>query len=398
MDIQSLVLEVEAYVQSHLDRYIHELSELCSIDSDSHHKAGLDEMARVLAARLRGLDMDVTIIEHEQWGNDLLAVMHGDRGEDGGSGGNVVLLGHMDTVYPVGTAAARPVYVEGNTVYGPGVIDMKGNLLTAVYAIEALVIKGYRSFGEIRLLYVSDEEISHRHSQSLLQQAFVDCQAVLALEGARANGNLVSARKGLATYKLSVQGRAAHAGVEPEKGRNAIVELAHQIAQFYSLNGWRDGISINPGTISGGMAPNVIPEYAEVVFDLRFLDHRDRLATEEQWQKVMSNHKVPDVEVVLSMEPDMKEPMVCTPEGMKLIHRAQELAGMLGFTVEYECTGGSGDAGYASQAGIPVLDGLGPIGGEDHSPREYLNRDSIAPRTALLAGLTVSVASQLIRW
>lgn len=281
-------------------------------------------------------------------------------------------------------------------MYGPGVIDMKGCLLAAVYAVEALVTKGYRSFGEIRLLYVSDEEINTRHSKELLQEVFEGCQAVLALEGARANGNLVSARKGLAAYTLSVRGTAAHAGMEPEKGRNAIVEIAHQIAQFYSFNGWRDGITVNPGVISGGIAANVIPDYAEVKLDLRFLSHRDRIATEEQWHEIMSNCKVPDVEVALEILPNMKEPMVCTPEGMQLVQMAQRLANTLGFTLGHELTGGAGDAGYASQCGMPVLDGLGPIGGNDHSPREYLKLDSVAQRAGLLAGLTVSVASSLM--
>ena len=392
MNVQSLVGEVEAYVQAHITRYIEELRELCSIDSDSHHKTGLDEMAYVLAARLRGLDMNVTIVEREQWGNDLLGVMRGN------GGGNVVLLGHTDTVYPVGTAATRPVYVEGNTAYGPGVIDMKGCVLAAIYAIEALVTRGYRSFGEIRLLCVSDEEINTRHSQDLLQRVLQDCQAVLTLEGARANGNLVSARKGSATYTLNVRGKAAHAGVEPEKGRNAIVEISHQIAEFYDLNGWRDGISINPGLVVGGTAANVVPEHAEATIGLRFLNHKDRLATEEQWHKIMSSPRIPDVEVVLEASPNMKEPMVCTPESMKLIQLAQEFASGLGFTLGHELTGGGGDAGYASHCGVPALDGLGPIGGDDHSPREYLRVDSVAPRAALLAGLTASIGSQLIDW
>src|SRR5262249_53482760 len=156
------------------------------------------------------------------------------------------------------------------TAYGPGVIDMKGCVLAAIYAIEALMTKGYRSFGEIRLVCVSDEETNIRHCQDLFEQAFQDATAVLVLEAARANGNIISARKGLGAYTLSVQGIAAHAGVEPEKGRNAIVEMAHQIAQFYGLNGWRDGITINPGVITGGMKANIIPDYAEVMFDLRF--------------------------------------------------------------------------------------------------------------------------------
>ena len=392
MDVHYLLLEVEAYVQAHLGRYIEELVELCAIDSGSHYKSGLDEMAHVLAARLRGLDMDVTIVEREQWGNDLLGVLRGD------GGANVVLLGHLDTVYPVGTAAARPVQVDGQNAYGPGVIDMKGCVLAAIYALEALVAKGYRSFGEIRFLCVSDEEINDRHCLDLFPQVFQGCQAVLTLEGARESGNVISGRKGLATYTLSTRGVAAHAGVEPEKGCNAIVEISHQIAQFYSLNGWRHGITINPGLISGGTKANIVPDYAEVMLDLRFLEHQDRLATEEQWQEMMTNHKVAGAELELTMLPDMKEPMVCTAESMKLVYQAQELACALGFALGHEMTGGAGDAGYASQAGIPVLDGLGPIGGGDHSPREYLKLDSVPKRSALLAGLTVSVGSQFIHW
>jgi glutamate carboxypeptidase len=275
---------------------------------------------------------------------------------------------------------------------------MKGCVLTAIYAIEALMTKGYRSFGEIRLVCVSDEETNTRHCQDLFEQAFQDTQAVLVLEAARANGNIISARKGLSAYTLSVHGIAAHAGVEPEKGRNAIVEIAHQIAQFYGLNGWRDGITINPGVITGGLKANIIPDYAEVMFDLRFLNHRDRLATEELWYEMMANHKVPDVEVALDRLPHMKEPMVCTPESIKLVQLAQQFASTLGFDLGHEHTGGAGDGGYASEAGIPVLDGLGPIGGDDHSPREFLRLDSVAQRAALLAGLMVSVGSPQFHW
>jgi glutamate carboxypeptidase len=132
--------------------------------------------------------------------------------------------------------------------------------------------------------------------------------------------------------------------------------------------------------------------------NLRFLKHRDRLATEEQWQKMIAHRRVPDVELALTMLPDMKEPMVCTDASRKLIKRAEALARALDIAIGHELTGNAGDAGYASKIGIPVLDGLGPIGGGDHSPREYLRLDSVASRSARLSGLTVSVASQFIRW
>src|SRR6266568_3882465 len=165
MNLSSLVLDVQAYTQQHLTHYIEELRTLCSIDSFSYHKPGLDEVATYLSARLRGLGMDATIIEHKAWGNDLFGVIHGE------GKGNVLLLGHTDTVYPVGTAASRPVRIEGDMLLGPGVSDMKGCILSAIYAIEALVAMDFHLFGEVRFLCVSDEEISDRHSTNLLQKA-----------------------------------------------------------------------------------------------------------------------------------------------------------------------------------------------------------------------------------
>ena len=387
MNLSSLVLDVQAYTQQHLTHYIEELRTLCSIDSFSYHKPGLDEVATYLSARLRGLGMDATIIEHKAWGNDLFGVIHGE------GKGNVLLLGHTDTVYPVGTAATRPVRLEGDIVYGPGVCDMKGCILSAIYAIEALLAKGYRSFGEIRFLCVSDEETTNRHCVDLIQEACQDCQGAFVLEAARANGDIVSARKGNARYRLTAHGRSAHAGVEPEKGRNAIVEIAHQTLQFQSLNGWREGISINPGVISGGILANVVPDYAQVQFDLRFLQPQDIVDVEEQWQAMMQRQRVPGVELTLECEPDFKAPMVCTAACLRLIQEAQNIASILGFSVNHVLTGGSSDGSYTSSYDVPTLDGLGPIGGRDHSPDEYLMANSVAPRTALLAGLMASIGA-----
>ena len=386
MELQSLVVGVEAYTRQRLSQYIEELRELCAIDSDSYHKPGLDEMALLLAARMRGLGMHATIIERESWGNDLFGVLHGN------GGANVLLLGHMDTVYPVGIAAARPVRVEGDIVYGPGVCDMKGCILSAIYAIEALVAMNFHAFGEIRFLCVSDEEINTRHSQDILQQACDNAQGALVLEAARSNGDIVSARKGHTWYRLTAQGRSAHAGVEPEKGHNAVVELAHQIMQFQNLNGWREGITINVGVISGGTLPNVVPDLAQAQFDLRFLHDEDRIATEKRFDELMMEKRIPNVELTLEHAPDMKAPLVQTPESLKLAHQADQIANLLGFSVRHVLTGGASDASFTSNHGVPALDGLGPIGGRDHSPDEYLTLSSVAPRTALLAGLIATIA------
>jgi glutamate carboxypeptidase len=383
--MESLVLGVEKYVQQRLSQYIEELRTLCAIDSYSYHKSGLDAVAKWLAIRLQSLGMEATIIEREKWGNDLFGVLKGD------GSGNVLLIGHIDTVYPVGTAATRPLRVEGDTILGPGTCDMKGGVLSAVYVVEALLAMDCRSFGELRLLCVSDEEINERHCEDIMQQACQDCQRALVLEAARANGDIVSARKGDAWYTLTAHGRSAHAGVEPEKGRNAIVEMAHQVLQFQSINGWREGVTINAGVISGGTLPNVVPDFAQARFDLRFLRVEDKVATEECWREIMRRQRMPGTELTLEVEPNFKLPMTRTPESLKLASRAQEIASLLGFSVNHVLTGGASDGSYPASYGIPVLDGLGPIGGLDHSPQEYLLASSVAPRTALLAGLIASV-------
>src|ERR1700726_2857237 len=293
MDLPSLVREVEKYTQQRLPQYIEELRELCAIDSDSYNKVGLDEMALVLAERMRGIGMHVDIIRRENWGNDLLGVLRG-TGQ-----GNVLLLGHIDTVYPAGTAAARPLQVEGNTAYGPGVCDMKGCILAAIYAVEALQEAGFRDYGELRFLCVSDEEINTRHCQDIIEQACEGCQRAFILEAARSNGDIVSARKGGTAYTLTARGRSAHAGVEPEKGRNAVIELAHQILVFQALNGWREGLTISAGVISGGTVPNVVPDFAQAQFDLRFLKQADRLATEELFRESIKRKFIEDVELAI---------------------------------------------------------------------------------------------------
>jgi len=380
-EVEFLAFDAKKYVEQQLPHYIEELRELCLIDSGSYHKPGLDEVALYLAARMRGLGMNTTIIEHEEWGNDLVATIRGT------GSGTVLLLGHMDTVYPVGTAAARPLRVEEDTIYGPGVSDMKGCILSAIYAIEAMLSTNHRSFGEIRFLCVSDEEILQRHSIGLMQEMSQGCQAALVLEAARANGAIVSARKGCAGYTVIGKGKSAHTGVEPEKGRSAIVELCHQILQFESLNGWREGLTMNTGLCSGGLAINVVSDYAEAQIDLRYMYPLDKIDTENTLRQMIRQNKVAGTEVILQPWPDTRHPMVCTPQSLTLIHRAQEISRLLDFSVEHVMTGGASDASYPSSFGIPTLDGLGPVGGLDHSPNEYLVKSSVAERSALLAGL-----------
>jgi glutamate carboxypeptidase len=163
------------------------------------------------------------------------------------------------------------------------------------------------------------------------------------------------------------------------------------VLQFVSVNGWREGITVNAGTVSGGTLPNVVPDFAQARFDLRFLHLQDKLATEDRWREMMQQRLIEDVELSLESDPDFKMPMVRTPESLQLASKAQQIATMLGFSINHVLTGGASDGTFASTYGVPVLDGLGPIGGLDHSPNEYLMANSVASRTALLAGLIATI-------
>ncbi len=331
--------------------------------------------------------MRTNIFEQEYWGNDLLGTINGT------GGGNIFLLGHTDTVYPVKTASSRPIRIEGDKIIGPGTSDMKGCILAAIYALEALFAIGYRSFGSIRFLCVSDEEIIQRHSVSLIREICSGCQGALVLKSARPNGDIVSARRGMGWYTLSASGRAAHAGVEPTLGRNAIVEIAHQLLQFQKLNGWREGISINPGFIQGGTTPNVVPDHAYARFDLRFTHPQDKSDTEYRWREIMQQKLIPEVILTLEAEHGLQEPMLFTEKSKYMISYAQEIASFLDFSVNHITAGGSSDASVTANAGIPTLDGLGPCGGNDHSPDEYLLKSCIPTRIAFLAGLIAAIGS-----
>jgi glutamate carboxypeptidase len=297
----------------------------------------------------------------------------------------------MDTVYPDGVAAARPMRIDGDRILGPGTADMKAGLLAGIYAMEALCAQDYRPFGEVVLLFTSDEETGSAESRGLIEETARRCDAALVLEAARASGAIVAARKGVQEYTLTVQGRAAHAGVEPEKGRNALLEMAHQIIALQALNGAIPNVTVNAGVARGGTAVNVVPELAVLEAEARAFDPGGLAAIDARIRAIAAAPTVPDTTITLIMRKGFP-PMPRTPATERLAAMAREIAATLGFDLEAVSTGGASDASLVAGAGTPVLDGLGPIGGDDHSPREWVALDSIVPRTVLLAALIARMA------
>jgi glutamate carboxypeptidase len=377
--------ELRARVEGSLPAFLADLKQLVNIDCGSYTKSGVDEVGRWVAARMEALGATVEIRPHDTLGDTVIGRWAGDGGP------SVLLVGHMDTVFDPGTAAERPFSVDAGIARGPGVTDMKSGLLAGLYAIDALrEAGGGQPFG--RLVYIAnpDEEIGSPSSTPHIREHAADADVCLVLECARANGDIVSSRKGILDARVLVAGRAAHAGVEPEKGRSAVLAAADLVQRLQGLNGRWSGVTVNVGVIRGGTRPNVVAERCELEVDVRAVSRADLEAAEGEIEALLQHLAVPDTTAVL--EPMARWwPMEKLERSGRLVQHARALAGRLGFELSDAATGGASDANTTAGMGVPSLDGLGPIGGNDHSPAEYLVIDSIVPRTTLLAGLLVAI-------
>jgi glutamate carboxypeptidase len=373
---------IVAYLNANLDVYLSDLRALAAIDSGSYHKSGVDQIQTWFIDHLNEMGFETARLRQESFGDDLLARRHG-RGTR-----RVMLLGHADTVYPVGTAAARPMTITGDRLLGPGICDMKAGLLTGLYALRALDMAGWDGLGELTFLIVSDEEIGERHSLETLMRGGERHDAILTLEAARENGDIVTSRKASCWYTVEVTGRAAHAGVEPEKGRSATLALGHILVELHKLNSMKSGMTVNSGEISGGRAPNIVSDSASGRFDLRAWTNADLSQLRSTFERVACQKRIPGVSVKATVDPGSETPAMERTAGTELLeYAAIGIGSELGFSVKGAATGGGSDISFAGHAGTPGLDGLGPIGGLDHGPDEYILVSSIVPRTALLAKL-----------
>ena len=378
-------------MDARLPRFLGELETLVNIDCGSYTPDGVNRVADFVTDALRELGAEVErrahqpAEDHHQLGDLVIGRIAGD-------GPAVLLIGHMDTVFDPGTAARRPFRTDGGRAFGPGVTDMKGGLLAGLHAIAALLEEGARP--SITFVANPDEDIGSPFSTPVIRGLAPQHRATLVLECARANGDIVSARKGIADYHLEIVGRAAHAGVEPEKGRSAILEAAHQVTALHALTGRWSTVTTNVGVIRGGTRPNVVPERCELEVDLRAAtaDAFDTAAAEIE--RLAANPTIDGVTIALRRSAG-HPPMEKTDATGRLVAVAIELAAELGFELHDAATGGASDANTTAALGVPTLDGLGPVGGDDHSVDEWLDLDSIVPRTTLLAGLIDRVGKAL---
>ncbi|MFC0225473.1 M20 family metallopeptidase [Serratia aquatilis] len=368
-----------------LNQYLDELRPLVNVDCGTQTTQGVTVIAERMEKKYKELGWHTEIVDlGKEVGPGVFATNKPDATEF-----DVLLIGHMDTVFPPGTAAERPMSSDDTRLYGPGSADMKSGLLNILWAIRALDSKDAARLS-IAVAMNPDEETGSVHSHKWLGEYAKKSRCVLVAEAARADGSLVKARKGMARYCIDFHGRAAHAGNAPEKGRSAITELANWVLAINKLGNPQLGTTLNVGVISGGDAANIVADKAQAIVDVRFWnnDEYDRIG--KAVQEMTKTAYVADVttKVTEMAHTPAMSPTAETEMLMALVERCGQEEGI---AINWQAVGGGSDANHTAALGIPSLDGFGPIGADFHSPAEYVELDSILPRIKLLSRVISSL-------
>lgn len=366
------------YLRRDLEPMLELIEKLVNIDSGSTCKTGVDKIGEILIDEYKQLDLSIEIKENEEFGNNIV-IKHKDALKP-----EILLIAHMDTVFPIGTAAERPFTIKDGLAFGPGVADMKASQVTLLYAMKYLYEKNDAALKNVIIILNSDEEIGSPTSRELIEEISKEVKYALVMEPARKDGSIVSSRRGGGRYTLHVHGRAAHSGVAPEEGRSAIEELAYKTIKLNHLTDHEQGISVSVGIVEGGDAVNMIPDSATGYVDVRVESDEQSLEIAKQIETICS---VPDVPgTTIDLEGGItRPPMELDDKNQKLLEIVKEVGSSFGLKVTDSHTGGGSDASFPSHLGVATIDGVGPIGGKLHNEGEYLEIDSLTERCFLLA-------------
>lgn len=359
------------------------LRELAVRESPTTEKAAVDRLGEFVADRLRDLGARVERIPQESVGDHWIATWG-----DPEASTQILTLCHLDTVWPLGTLARMPIREENGRLYGPGVFDMKGGIAILLGALRGLQALNVHPPHRIRMLFTSDEETGSETSRPLIEAEARRSHLVLCLEPALPDGSLKTFRKGVGDFVVVAYGRSAHAGADPQRGVNAIEELAYQIMRVRGLMDLRRGTTVTVGVIRGGTRPNVVPEYAEMVVDVRVATRGEMDRIERAFRNLRPVLDGARLEVRGGFN---RPPMERNALMVATFERARAIAAELGLTLTEGGTGGGSDANFTAALGIPTLDGLGAVGNGAHALDEHVQIDSLPQRAALVAAL-------LTRW
>src|SRR5579872_3064076 len=347
------------YFEAEQDALLRTIREFVEIESPSDDKPAADRMGRFLAERFEAFGGRPRIHPADDFGNNL-QIDFPATGREADNTKPVLLLGHFDTVYPLGTLATMPCHETDGRLHGPGVLDMKSGIALMLYAIEALQAWNGQLPRPVTVFLVSDEEVGSSSSRAITENLARQSDAVLVLEPAAGlRGAVKTARKGVGDYTLTVKGVAAHAGLDPGKGHSAILELAKQIAVISKFNNLQQGISVNPGVIRGGMRTNVIAAEAVAEIDVRIKQAKQAKGLDRKLRALKSHDKHCKLEIEGGIN---RLPMERTAGVVSLYKKAQALAKDVGWKLEEAAVGGGSDGNFTAGIGIPTLDGMGGVG------------------------------------
>lgn len=368
------------------DRFLQDLQALVDVDSGSGHAAGLAQVAGFFTGRFERLGWSTRV--HDFEGGTVPCLEAANR--PGSKPYDLLLLGHMDTVFPAGTARERPFSIRDGRAHGPGVCDMKAGLVTVLHAAEAVQAAGIADRLSICVAFNSDEEVGSRVSRPWFEALARRSRRVLVFEPCRATGHRVLQRKGVGGFTVVCRGRAAHAGVEPEKGANAVSALAGKVLAAAHFARPEAGTTVNVTTIRGGQAGNVIPDYAAAGFDVRVADPKEARRVETSFRG-LAGEGADGVRSEVSGGIN-RMPMVPTEATWQLWAEIKRIGEGLGMEMPLVVTGGGSDGNFTAALGIPTIDAMGPRGGRAHSPEEFLELDGILPNLRLAVDILSAAA------
>jgi glutamate carboxypeptidase len=378
------------YITSRHEQFIKDLETIVNIDSGTLNAPGVEKIIAFFQDRFSQLGWRTKIYSFEEGKVPCLEAANADP-----SAADTVFdfffIGHMDTVFLEGEAQKRPFSIDGNHAKGPGVCDMKGGLVAILHVMETLQQFGVAEKLSLCIGFNSDEEIGSSASRAWLEDIATKSKRVFIFEPCRVGGQRVLQRKGGGGYEIICHGKAAHAGVEPEKGINAVVELAHQILEITSFADPEAGTTVNVDMIQGGTKANVIPDYAKAVVDVRVADAGEKNRIEACFQQIAQHTHVSGVHVETRGGIN-RPPMVPSEKTLKLWEQIAEIGTRLGQEMKLIATGGGSDGNFTSALGIPAIDGLGPRGGSAHSQDEFLDLESINSTVKLICEICKSAA------
>ena len=371
------------YFESRLDRLLETIFEFVGVESPSDSKPATDRMGAHLAQKFAQIGGRPQVHRAVEYGDNLQIDFPGSSDAKA-----VLLLGHFDTVYPLGTLPTMPCHVENGRLYGPGVLDMKAGIALMLVVLEALQTWHRQLPRPVTVFLVSDEEVGSYSSRKITEDLARKSAAVLVLEpAAGVRGAVKTARKGVGEYTLTVKGIAAHAGLDPGKGHSAILELARQIAVISKFNNLKSGISVNPGVIRGGTRTNVIAAEAVAEIDVRIKNAKQATSLDRK----MCALRTFDKHCKLTMEGGINRlPMERSPGVVALYKKAQAIAKQTSWKLDEAAVGGGSDGNFTAGIGIPTLDGLGAVGEGAHAIHEHIIISELPRRALLLAGLIES--------